>query len=128
MGISFRRGRQLSYGGVEADGNRPVLGNGDLISVPVTTLDAFIAAGGPVPHFIKIDVEGGEYEVLYGGANLFASHRPQIIVEVHHQLAAEKIAAWLQEFRYTAEWQIPKEQFPRCLIAWPAEPASPAHN
>jgi FkbM family methyltransferase len=125
-GISFRRGGQLSHGGVEADGNRPVLGNGELISVPVTTLDDFIAAGGPVPHFIKIDVEGGEYEVLRGGASLFANQRPRIIVEVHHQLAAEKIAAWLEAFRYAAEWRIPTEKFPRCLIAWPAERIPPA--
>lgn len=125
-GISFRRGSsQSSHGGVEADGNRPVLGAGELISVPVTTLDDFIAAGGPVPGFIKIDVEGGEYEVLRGGASLFANYRPQIIVEVHHQVASDKIGAWLEEFRYAAEWRIPKEKFPRCLIAWPAERTSP---
>jgi FkbM family methyltransferase len=128
-GISFRRGSsQSSHGGVEADGNRPVLGTGELISVPVTTLDDFVAAGGPVPHLIKIDVEGGEYEVLRGGARLFANHRPRIIVEVHHQAASEKIGVWLEEFRYGAEWRIPNEKFPRCLIAWPAERTPPVFS
>lgn len=35
------------------------------IDVPVTTLDALIAAHGP-PEFVKIDVEGFEYDVLGG--------------------------------------------------------------
>jgi FkbM family methyltransferase len=125
-GISFRRGgTKTSQGGVEADGQRPVLGNGEIISVPVTTLDAFTAAGGPLPRLVKIDVEGGEYQVLQGGASLFAQQRPLIIVEVHHQDAADKIGAWLQECGYFAEWRTPKEEFPRCLIAWPVEHASP---
>jgi FkbM family methyltransferase len=125
-GIPFRRGKsETSQGGVEADGRRPVLGNGDLISVPATTLDDFVAAGGMPPQLIKIDVEGGEYEVLRGAASLFAEHRPSIIVEVHHQQAADEIAAWLVPLRYSAEWRIPKENFPRCLIAWPVERIPP---
>jgi FkbM family methyltransferase len=126
-GISFRRGKsEASQGGVESDGQRPVLANGEIISVPVTTLDDFVAAGGSVPHLVKIDVEGGEYEVLRGGSTLFANHRPQIVVEVHHQEAADKIAAWLDEFRYSAKWRIPAENFPRYLIAWPVEHAPPS--
>jgi FkbM family methyltransferase len=126
-GISFRRGKSLpSQGGVESDGQRPVLGDGEIISVPVTTLDDFVAAGGPVPQLVKIDVEGGEYEVLRGGASLFANQRPLLLVEVHHQQAADNIGAWLSEFRYSAEWRIPPEKFPRYLIAWPLEHAAPA--
>jgi FkbM family methyltransferase len=126
-GIPFRRGKeQLSQGGVESDGHRPVLGSGEMISVPVTTLDDFVAGGGPVPRLIKIDVEGGEYEVLRGGTTLFALQRPLIIVEVHHQEAADKISAWLEEFHYSPEWRIPAEKYPRCLIAWPIEQPAPA--
>ncbi len=125
--ISFRRGKsQASQGGVESDGQRPVLADGEIIPVPVTTLDDFVAAGGPLPQLVKIDVEGGEYEVLRGGSTLFANHRPQIVVEVHHQEAAHKIAAWLDDFRYSAKWRIPSENFPRYLVAWPIEHASPA--
>jgi FkbM family methyltransferase len=124
--ISFRRGKeQLSQGGVESDGYRPVLGNGEIISVPVTTLDDFLKGGGPVPRLIKIDVEGGEYEVLRGGASLFAVQRPLIIVEVHHKEAADKIGAWLVEFHYSSEWRIPEAKYPRCLIAWPIEHLPP---
>ena len=124
--IPFRRGKtRTSQGGVEADGQRPVLGDGEIISVPVTTLDDFTASGGPAPQLIKIDVEGGEYEVLRGGAILFANKRPLIIVEVHHQDAADKISGWLQEFHYSAKWRIPVEKFPRCLIAWAVEHSPP---
>jgi FkbM family methyltransferase len=124
--IAFRRGQlSFSQGGVEADGQQPVLARGDMIYVPVTTLDQFVAAGNPPPQLIKIDVEGGEHEVLLGTANLFATHRPVLIVEVHHPQAGEKLVAWLQEFRYAGDWKIPKEQFPRHLFAWPSERTSP---
>ena len=122
QGISFRRARAgTSQGGVEDGGHRPVLADGEIIHVPAITLDDFVAAGGPPPQLIKIDVEGGECEVLRGAENLFRTQRPFLVVEVHHQQADQQIRSWLDEFRYSAEWKIPKENFPRCLIAWPAE-------
>jgi FkbM family methyltransferase len=118
--IPFRRGGpQRTQGGVESDGQHPVLGSGDVIHVPAVTLDDFIANGGPIPQMIKIDVEGGEFEVLRGGSNLFATRRPLIVAEVHHSQAAEQIGAWLTEYRYIARWIVPTEGFPRCLLAWP---------
>jgi len=133
-GILFRRGSMVkSQGGVEYNGNRPVLGSGEAIRVPAVTLDDFVRAGGPPPQLLKIDVEGGEYQVLLGGANLFASQRPLIIAEVHHQQAAEQISAWLGENHYCAQWRRPcaelpphrearaPEGFPQRLFAWPAE-------
>jgi hypothetical protein len=99
------------------------LANGELINVPAITLDDFVAVGAPAPQLIKIDVEGGEHEVLSGGSRIFAMQRPLIIVEVHHQKAAEQIAAWLEEYQYGARWKIPQEKFPRRLFAWPTERA-----
>jgi hypothetical protein len=93
----------------------------DVINVPVVSLDDFIGAGVPLPQLVKIDVEGGEYEVLRGGKKLFGRQRPLVIAEVHHQQAAEQIASWLSECQYYAQWNIPKEQFPRHLFAWPKE-------
>jgi FkbM family methyltransferase len=121
-GIPFRRGgTRRSQGGVQANGQCPVAGTGEIISVPAVTLDDFIATVGPVPQLVKIDVEGGEYAVLRGGRNLFAKHRPLIIAEVHHQQAADQIGVWLGQYQYCAQWNIPKENFPRCLYAWPTE-------
>jgi len=121
-GIPFRRGQERrTHGGVEAGGFHPVLAGSELIKVPAVSLDGFIAAGGPAPQLIKIDVEGGEYEVLRGGARLFANQRPLLIAEVHDRRVAEQICSWLQEHRYQAEWNIPEEQFPRRMFAWPSE-------
>ena len=121
-GISFRRGQTVrSQGGVEANGTRPVVGSGEVIMVLTVTLDDFIAAGGPLPQLVKIDVEGGEYQVLRGGANLFASQKPLIIAEIHHQQAAEQISTWLDEYQYCSHWNTPPEGFPRYLFAWPTE-------
>jgi FkbM family methyltransferase len=121
-GISFRRGTtHKSRGGVNDDGYQPVNGKGEIISVTAITLDDFVASGGPAPQLIKIDVEGGEYEVLRGGPTLFATLRPLVIIEIHHQQAAEQIASWLNEYRYKAQWNIPERKFPICLFAWPTE-------
>ena len=124
QGVTFRQGRtEASQGGVEADGLRPVLADGDTIQVPAIAIDDFAAASNLPPTLVKIDVEGGECEVLQGGETLFATHRPSLIVEVHHQQAYEWLGGWLEKLRYSPEWKIPKENFPRYLIARPAESA-----
>lgn len=122
ISIPFRRsGARRSHGGVETDSQRPVLATGELINVPAIALDDFIAAGGPAPHLVKVDVEGGEHEVLCGGTTLFTKHRSLLITEVHHRQAAEKIRTWLLEHKYLNRWIIPPEEFPSCLFAWPQE-------
>lgn len=120
--VPFRRGgARRSHGGVETDTQHPVLGTGELIKVPAIALDDFVANGGPAPHLVKVDVEGGEYEVLRGGTNLFTKHRPLLIAEVHHYQADKQIRAWLIEHKYGSRWIVPAEQFPCCLFAWPED-------
>jgi FkbM family methyltransferase len=121
-GVSFRRGAtRRSHGGVAADGYQPVLADGPTLTVPATTLDAFIACSGLTPKLVKIDVEGGEYEVLRGGEALFANVRPYIVMEVHDAEAFEQISHWIQDLRYSPQWSIPKQGYPRMLFARPAE-------
>lgn len=118
--ISFRRGgKKRSHGGVEMDGQRPVLGSGEVVQVPAITVDDFVANGGRVPQLIKIDVEGGEYEVLRGGETLFSQQPPLIVAEIHHKQAADQIRSWLLEHKYCSRWIAPAEKFPCCLLAWP---------
>lgn len=50
-------------------------------TVEATTIDAVTANGNFVPKIIKIDVEGGEYHVLKGGATLLSQHKPVIAME-----------------------------------------------
>jgi FkbM family methyltransferase len=54
------------------------------IEVDVNTIDNFAAANqlGKV-DFIKIDVEGAEYDTLQGGENIFISKRPACILAIH---------------------------------------------
>ena len=52
------------------------------IVVPLTTLDALIARHG-MPAFVKIDVEGFEFEVLKGSGRLLSDIRPTLIIEIH---------------------------------------------
>ena len=132
-GIPFRRGGEVtSHGGVEANGNQPVTGTGEIITVPAITLDDFIAAGNPEPHLMKIDVEGGEYEVLRGGVRLLGSQRPLILAEVHRQEAADQICSLLNDHHYCLQWHRPQfdlailqtvwdSGFPQRLFAWPPE-------
>jgi FkbM family methyltransferase len=117
--IVFRRGgERRSHGGVEMDGHRPVIGGGHAIGVPAVTLDDFISKGGPIPHLVKIDVEGGEFEVLAGGEHLFSINRPLVVAEVHHQEAADRIKEWLIKHQYSSRWITPVEKFPCSLFAW----------
>jgi FkbM family methyltransferase len=53
-------------------------GRGDLVNV--TSLDAFSARlGGISPLYIKVDVEGGEWDVLDGMAELLSSQRTELM-------------------------------------------------
>lgn len=50
------------------------------IPVEVDTLDRIIPAGTPI-SFIKLDLEGGEYHALRGGAELIRQQKPVIAFE-----------------------------------------------
>lgn len=51
--------------------------------IKTTAIDDLVAALGLRPSFIKIDVEGAEYNVLCGMENTLREHRPKIAIEVH---------------------------------------------
>jgi hypothetical protein len=71
----------------------------------------------PPPDVLKIDVEGGESEVLKGAARLFEEIRPCLLCEVHDALNAEFIQAWLASRNYSSRWMEESERFPRHLVA-----------
>jgi FkbM family methyltransferase len=122
-GIPFKRGGlQRTYGGVLADGVAPVLAEGETRPVSTISLDDFIRGGHPAPDVLKIDVEGGECEVLKGGEELFSRAKPALICEVHREEAAQWIADWLAGKDYVAVWWVPDELFPRLLFGRPARP------
>ena len=61
------------------------------IDVPVDAIDHQIECGAPVPHFVKLDVEGVEYGVLEGMAQLLSRHHPRLYIEVHGATVAKKL-------------------------------------
>lgn len=51
------------------------------IRVPARSLDSLL--NGRVPDLVKIDVEGGEFDVLSGAQGLLALHRVPLLLELH---------------------------------------------
>jgi FkbM family methyltransferase len=67
------------------------------IKVPMRTIDSFNFA--PV-HFIKIDTEGGEYEVLKGANVTLQRESPIVFVEIHLTHLIEPIIEFMKERGY----------------------------
>jgi FkbM family methyltransferase len=76
--------------------------DGAAIEVRAISLDELIYEHGvPAPTFMKIDVEGGEVEVLRGAQRLLREARPTIVVEARHNVTVEPIAQMALEFGYS---------------------------
>ncbi|HXD31056.1 MAG TPA: FkbM family methyltransferase [Pyrinomonadaceae bacterium] len=76
-GSTGHLGRGTTYGEVLfGDGRREVL-----LPVKTTTVDHETERYSP-PHVIKLDIEGGEFDVLQGSTALLTSHRPLIMSEL----------------------------------------------
>jgi FkbM family methyltransferase len=72
------------------------------IKVKMTSLDELLASGQILPpDFIKIDVEGAEYEVLKGAKELLIKHRPVLFLDTHQRTAHQNTIAFLEELGYT---------------------------
>ncbi len=64
------------------------------ISVNIISLDAFCSQNIS-PTFIKIDVEGGEYDVLIGAAKTIDKYKPRIVLATHGPELDEQCISWL---------------------------------
>jgi FkbM family methyltransferase len=79
------------------------LGTGaEVLDVEVTTLDAAAARYG-TPAVIKIDVEGGELNVLRGGTKLLEQGRTSFVVEAHSPDLDSECRSLLERFGYDCE-------------------------
>ena len=76
----------------------------DFIEVKATSLDQLMVAKSVLPpHFIKIDVEGAEIDVLQGAEGLIKEHRPIIHLsthDIHSKGVDEKCKLWMQNTGY----------------------------
>ena len=81
------------------------LTNGDGLSVRVLALDSLVRSGGaPAPDAIKIDVEGGELDVLEGARWILREHRPVLLLATHGPELHEACLDILRDEGY--EWRI----------------------
>jgi FkbM family methyltransferase len=75
--------------------------------VPAITLDSFSSGTGLRPDFLKMDVEGAEYDVLLGAKETIAQSRPKMLIELHHfdgNLAGHPVPELLANWNYEIQW------------------------
>ena len=56
------------------------------IAIPVTTVDAFCSERGITPDFIKMDIEGSEYDALRGAEQTIRRCKPRLAICLYHHL------------------------------------------
>lgn len=95
--VRFARGWRATRGRVVASG-------GDL-DVDVTTVDETSERYGS-PRLLKIDVEGGELDVLRGARAVLSEARPLVLVEVHSIQLEAQCARFLESLDYECSRQV----------------------
>jgi len=81
--------------------------NKDSIQVQTISLDQFCEANHVLPDFLKIDVEGAEYDVLLGGRDTIGRCQPAMLIELHHfdgNLASNLVPGLLRDWNYRIQW------------------------
>ena len=78
--------------------------------VPVVRLDDLDL---PACHFLKIDVEGMEQEVLEGAVNLISRYKPVMYVENDLPHKAETLTRFIESLSYKMYWHRPAYFNPR---------------
>jgi FkbM family methyltransferase len=98
------------------------------ICVKTVRLDDLIFDQGyTAPQFIKMDVEGAEWDALQGASRLLSEIRPKLLCEVHDVGQIEQIQNYLRNFGYEAErWNPVHEHYAdyRQIYIWAAPSAS----
>ncbi len=77
---------------------------GDVLRVPVTTIDAeWRARGEPRVALVKLDIEGGELSALQGATALLRRWHPLLLVEATSDAQRDAIAALLDGYGYQCD-------------------------
>ena len=71
------------------------------IKVKMARLDDLLIEGQvKPPDYMKVDVEGAEFDVLNGARELLAKHKPVIFLDTHNREAHNATVKLLNEFNY----------------------------
>ncbi len=62
------------------------------------------------PDFIKLDIEGAEYDFLKGAERLISINRPQILLSAHGHQKRDQCIDWLEKHEYTIRHLVSNEQ------------------
>jgi hypothetical protein len=64
------------------------------------TLDHFVSHYGHCPGLIKIDVEGGELDLLKGGAEYLRERHPILLLSTHGESLKNECLSLLRDYSY----------------------------
>lgn len=89
---------------------------GSTLSTTVRRLDALVEELSlSPPAVIKIDVEGGEADVIEGAVGVLSRHRPAILLEVHNVYPGMRLTERLQGLGYRLSILGKNHWLPACL-------------
>jgi len=77
--------------------------------VATDTADHFVTPD-TTPDFIKLDIEGAEYEFLQGAQELIRRHKPQILLSAHGYKKRDLCTQWLSDQGYNIEHLVANTQ------------------
>ena len=84
-----------------------------LLRVASISLDSFVSSGKPMPHLLKIDVEGAEYDVLTGATRVLLQAKPTIFLATHGEKVHADCCGMLEKLGYTLRILAPDELIAR---------------
>jgi len=102
--VEFQRGSDNSRmtGRVVDQSSQQAASRSHSLFCNAVTLDLFAMQNRP-PSFVKIDVEGGEVEVLKGARTLLAEVGPTLLIEVHDEVSVDAILEILFPLAYVLQ-------------------------
>ncbi|MBL7777931.1 MAG: FkbM family methyltransferase [Chitinophagales bacterium] len=90
--------------------------DGRLQSIRTITLDEYCLQNNLAPNFLKIDVEGNEWNVLKGAASVLAKCKPTILIEIEARHVGEDVALntfeWIEQHGYKGYFLAGKQMLP----------------
>ena len=98
--VRFHKGPTNWSGGLDPNHRGGTIGSVEVMS---SRIDSLVFEELRVaPQLIKIDVEGYEEKVLYGGQQTLSMAKPVLVIECHSEKSYRRTLDFLREVRYSA--------------------------